>query len=400
MNRSSKTRGSLKTILWGAAAIGLVMSATSCSESGNSAVDKPGGSASDPLKIGLLMSIKGEDAYAVDSYYNGAALAIELINAAGGFNGKPVDSFRIAAPQDSAGLSSALLAVADKKPNIVVGIPPTALGAISRQVDAVGLPIIGTSSYQLSNDYAAGSKWVFQLGNGDADETNAAARFAVEELGASKIAVLHTNESYGTNGSKLLASAIPAAGGKVFVDSAFSPTTTDMTNPLLDAKGADAIIHWGYPAPMAIQINTLSQQGIATPTITSGSGAIDVQSGAIKGPALKNMYSVLPCNIQDQTRPETKAFGQSYLQKYSSKPDYFAGRAFDAVYIALAAAKSADSLAPDAIALALADLKYTTGACLANYAADAAHIMAHDETIVGFTSDSSLVTKRVFPSAP
>jgi branched-chain amino acid transport system substrate-binding protein len=383
----------------GALVVPLVV-ATACGSSSSKSSSSPGGTSAGKsgkaLTIGLVMSVKGEDAYSVDDYYQGAQLAIEEINKAGGVNGKPINSFRVPAPSDPTALTDSVLKAKEKNPDIEVGFPPPALAALSRQVDSAGIPIIGTSSYAITNGKVAGSKWVFMTLDNDAETVRAAARYAVKGLNSKKIAVLHTNESFGTAGSEALKKDVPAEGGTIITDQGYAPTATDLTGPIVAAKGADAIVNWGYPGPMAAQVNAIANQGGNTPTVGAAGASLIVSSGIVSSPkAREQLYSTVPCNTQGD-RPAQKAFLTAFKAKYGKVPGYVSAQVYDSVYLAVEAAKKDPSLSHDGLLKALETLSYTDGACATEYKADSTHTLVHAVTIVGFKGNGDQVTKATY----
>jgi ABC-type branched-subunit amino acid transport system substrate-binding protein len=393
-------------VLGAAGALVLALAAAGCGSGGssgsaNAASGASGGSSNgnEPLTVGLLMSVKGEDSYALDDYYQGAKLAVQQINKAGGFHGQPVKTFRVKGPQDPTKLGSALLDAAGKKPDIIIGAASPALGAISRQVDSVGIPILGPSSYDVSNGHVAGSKWVFQALPSDPDTIKAAAKYAVKGLGAKKVAVLHTNESFGTKGSKKLKKDIPAAGGSIVTDQSYAPDATDMSGPLLAAKGADAIVNWSYPTPQVAAINAMAHKGDSTPTVGNAGIDASVDNGAITKGALQHIYSTVPCNPQGE-RPKIQKFVKAVKAKYDTNPSFNTAVTYDLVHLAVQAAKTSKSLEPDDLLASLDKLDYSGGVCAADYKADKQHTLVHDVTILGFKKDRTPVTKKVYHFTP
>lgn len=372
-----------------------------CSSDDSSDGGSGGGASGDqPLTLGLLMSVKGEDAYSLDDYFQGASLAIEQINADGGYNGQPIESFRVPGPSGPTELTASLLDAASQEPDVLIGASSPQLAAISRQVDSVGIPIIGTSSYAISNGYAAGSQWVFMALASDENTVDAAARYAVEGLGGENIAVLHTNESFGMAGSESLEEFIPAAGGTILTDQSFPPDATDLTGPLLAANDADVFVSWAYPAPQAAGVNELANRGDARPTVGNAGLSSSVANGIITDAALPNIYSTVPCNSQGD-RPATQDFVAAFQEKFGSDPSYISAQTYDSVYLAVEAAKAADSLEPDDMLAALESVEFSDGVCAAEYKADKEHVLVHDVTIVGFAAgDTTPVTKEVYSFDP
>ena len=56
------------------------------------------------------------------------------------------------------------------------------------------------------------------------------------------------------------------------------------------------MIDWGYPNPVAVQLNQFVQNGINIPTVTGGAAPYIVEGGLAKGAAIQKLYSIDPCN--------------------------------------------------------------------------------------------------------
>ena len=248
----------------------------------------------------------------------------------------------------------------------------------------------------MTNGKVAGSKWVFQTLADDESTVRAAARYAVKGLNAKKIAVLHTNESFGSAGSASLKKDVPAENGTVITDQGFAPTATDLTGPIIAAKGADAIINWGYPGPIAAEVNTIAAQGGSTPTVASAGASLIVSSGLVAKPkAREQLYGTVPCNTQGD-RPAQKSFLTAFKAKFNKVPGYISAQVYDSVYLAVEAAKQDPSLTHDGLLKALETLTYKNGVCASEYKSDAAHTLVHAVTIVGFTASGDQVTKATY----
>lgn len=347
------------------------------------------------FKIALLMSVQGEDQFAIDGYANAAELAIKELNEDGGVDGKPIEYTRIPAPSDPQALTDAFLKAAEWEPDVMIGFPPPALATLTRQMNDAGIPILGVSSYAVVDGLPGGSKWLFQLTNAPTDEPQAAARFAVEQLGVKNIAVLHTNEAFGTTASDELVEQLADLDATVTARVGFAPTVTDMTQPVLETDGADAIIHFGYPGPMAVQLKTMVQQEREIPTITSGSGTIAARTGDLGADALAQLYATVPCNVFSADRPETAAFRSAYEEAYDAPPDYFAAKAYDAVHLAVAARDQAASSEPDDLADALSKITFEGGACAQSYSA-AGNVMVRELDVVSFSPEGVQSTEAHF----
>ena len=377
-----------------------VVSASACQGGGSK------GGLSGTIKLVGLWEIKGESSAAINDYQNGAQLAIQQIIAAGGISGHKVALERVplsvSNPQQA---TSQFLQGVDKKPAVLLGIPSaTSVLAAKSQIDRAGIPLISTSSStsSLRNGAAGGSKWLWQLETYDGYKDQAAVKYATEKLGASKIGLTGTTESYGTTNITDLTTALQAKALKPYAVSKYAPTATDVTQSVLAMKGADAVITFAFPVPLAVQLKQFAQNGLTIPTIGSSSTNIAVQYKMVSGDPLKNVYSVVSCDpTQGSQRRQAKDFGTLYQQKYGTVPTDLAADAYDAVWVAKAAIEKAGSTDPAAINKAMAQIKVTDKVvCSDGYQADGSHILSHDVSIDKFstTGTTQEIEKYTFPA--
>ncbi|HEY6791107.1 MAG TPA: ABC transporter substrate-binding protein [Trebonia sp.] len=353
-----------------------------------------------PLTIGIGLALQGEDQYAVNSYYYGIELAISQLNKAGGVNGHPIQSFRVSTPSDPTGMASALLQIGAKKPDVIIGFDNPAVASLTRQVDEVGIPIIAPVQMALINGLPGGSKWLFQEFSSNANLAQAPVNFAKGTLHAKTVAVMHTNESFGIQGSALITQNLQAAGIKESANVAYSPTATDMSQPVLAAQGSDAVINWGYPGPLAAQVNLMAQNGNSEPTIGPLSVATDVASGAIHSSSFGKVYAAGYCNPTGSTQANSVAFVKAYTARFGTAPDENGALSYDSVLVAVAAARQAKSFAPADMRAALQAVHVTNGLCSNNYHADATQVLLHEVTMLGFNPSGQPITKAVYNFPP
>jgi ABC-type branched-subunit amino acid transport system substrate-binding protein len=382
---------------------GAALAACSSNSSSSSTTAASSGSGS-AVKLGFLWQIKGEGAYGQNDYQYGAQLAVDQINAAGGVNGKKVTFFREAAdPTDNQQTLSSYLSAVGQNPTALIGIvAPTQIQALSSEITRGGVPLLATTTSDVFDAYGAtsGSKYLWFLGASNPALAAYGTNYLVKDLNLSKIGVMGTNESYGTEGQTTATATLASHGLKPYASTPYSPTATDLTQEVLAQKGADAVIDWGYPNTIAVQLNQFVQNGIDIPTMTSDGVDTTVASGLAKGQALANLYASQPCDL---TAPSYTArltsFVSAFKAKYGYVPSQNAAWAYDGVYVAVAAVKHAGSTSPTAVNNALATIS-VPGACSTVYKADAAHFMAHTEEISKFSSDGTSKVVKVSTIPP
>ncbi|HXA61642.1 MAG TPA: ABC transporter substrate-binding protein, partial [Streptosporangiaceae bacterium] len=218
----------------------------------------------------------------------------------------------------------------------------------------------------------------------------------------SKIGLTGTSESYGTTNIADLTTALQAKSLKPFAVSKYAPNATDVTPTVLAMKGADAVITFAYPVPLAVQLRQFTQNGLNIPTIGSSSTNIAVQYKMVSGDPLKNVYSVVSCDpTQGSQRQLAKDFGTAYQQKYGTVPTDLAADAYDAVWVAKAAIEKAASTDPAAVNKAMAEVTVTDKVvCSDGYHADGAHVLSHDVSVDKFATAGTTqeIQKYTFPA--
>ena len=353
-----------------------------------------------PVVIDSLISDPGgTDQNAVADFNNGARLAIDEINAAGGIGGQQIEFKAIETPPTGDAVVNSLNLALEDKPTVLLGpASSTALLAITDKVDAAAIPMIHTTvEPKAVHDGEAGSQWVFGNRPSNDGAAGVAAQYAIEELGAKKIGLMYTNTSFGTSGSAAQKAVIEKAGATVSADESFEFNATDLTNTALAMEGADAILDWGTPGTVGLAVNTLAQQGLSDiPHIGPGSVGFGFFS-AIVGDAslLDGVLGVVDCNPVGDDRAEAKTFVDAYTAAYDSPPSYAAAEMYDTVYMVKYVIDQAGKADPESIRAGLESLKGYTGVCSDSYE-NINGVLSHSVSVAKFV-DGVLETQKVYP---
>lgn len=362
-----------------------------------------GGAAGDltlnePLKIVFQWEVRGESEYAIDDFENGARIAVDEINAAGGVGGHKIETVRIASsPVDPQAAVTAFLKGVDEDPDIIIGLGSPIIAAIGSTIDRSGIPtlaVVEDASPIFGTE--TGSEWLFNMKTPPRPAAEYATKYAIEELKASSVAVLGTNESYGNQGAENIKATLKDAGLSPKVERQFAPDASDLTEQVLALGGSDVVVSWAYPNPVAVLLNQMQQNGVTIPVVGGTPATIAVNGGLVEGKAIDNLYTVDYCNPHDSSRPQLAKFTEEYRKRYNATPNPEAVLTYDAVYVAVEAVKAAGSTDPGAIRDALRTLKYTDGACDSEYRADGAQILHHQLVIADYSADGTAKTVKTY----
>jgi len=305
---------------------------------------RPSTAATAVVKIGFIGMLAGKyQNYGVDAK-NGAQLAIDKINAAGGVqNGGTTYTFKLDSQDDNAdatqGVQAAQKLVDDGVVAVIGGIFSTATIAESKIFSDNGITQISPSA--TNPKYTAqGFKTAFRVIGNDVAQGKADGDFAVKTLGCKNIAIMDDKSTYGQGIADQVAGEVPTAGGTVVDREHVDQTASDFTAQLTTIKGKhpDAIFYGGYSA----QAGPLTQQahklGITVP-ILMGDGCQDTDYTKLAGTDANN-------NFASNGGPDHSlmngfaAFNTEYKTKFGQDLFQYAPQAFDAANIIMNAVKT------------------------------------------------------------
>lgn len=150
-----------------------------------------------PVKIVALISdpTNSADPNSVADFNDGAKMAIEEINEAGGLGGHPIEFKSFDTPPVGDQVVNSLNLALEEKPTILVGpVSSTATLAITSKVAEAKVPLIHNSTDPgLATDGKGGNEWVFASRPRNDEAAKIGARFLTEELGAKKVGILGVN---------------------------------------------------------------------------------------------------------------------------------------------------------------------------------------------------------------
>ncbi|WP_207844529.1 ABC transporter substrate-binding protein [Williamsia soli] len=377
-----------------AAVTGLALVMTACS-----AESEP--SDEDGASIVGLIEVKGDSNNALNDYNNGAEMAIAKVNEDGGVLGKPLEYQRIpASVTDPQAARTAFLKAADENPSAIIGFPGGgSLEALTRDVDSAAIPMIHVSSDgKLARGAEAGSEWLFSINPDDnARATNAVA--LAQSLGAKRIGIIATDETFGRVSTENSMKAIEEAGLQTGTVRYVAPTVTDLTGTVLDLRDSDVILSWTFPNVLALQMNQMRQNGIDTPVIGGNSAPLVAANNLVEGPAIQPLNGVVPCAPALGESEAGRQFAADYQAKYGSIPTPSATQVYDSVRFLAAAIEDAGTASDhEKVASSMRSIEWEDGACAPVYHSDGAQFLGHQMVAQSFAGEGSI--KDTFTIAP
>jgi branched-chain amino acid transport system substrate-binding protein len=320
------------------------------------------GRAAEPLKIGMVAPVTGAQAETSSYEIQGAKLAVEEINKAGGLLGRPIELVIEDDQTTNPGVVLAFSKLAGDKdiPAFIGPLFSTQVHAMAPDIQRTGRPVmIGGTDPQLTH---MGNPWLFRCRPNDIYSARVIADYGVNTLGKKKWAIVHSTEAFGTNGMKNLVEVLKRTGVEPVLIQGYTINSQDFTPVALAVKqsGADVMGTYMFVGPdQAIFAKQLRQLGVNIAWIGSPT-TVATTVLKLAGPALYGSYAV--ADFAADSSPAAKEFATKYEATYKSAPDYRGAWTYDAVHVLALAIDNAKSLEPQKIREAILSVKGYLGA--------------------------------------
>lgn len=312
--------------------------------------------------IGGLGPLTGEAASYGISVKQGAEVAIEEINNAGGVKvGDKTYTLKLDFADDEASGETALSAynsLMDSGIDALLGTVTSGAGlAIAAQTNEDGIfQITPSGSAKELTDFPN----QFRLCFTDPLQGETMAKFAVSELGYKKIAILYNNsDEYSKGVMEAFVTETGKLGGEIVANEAFANKAVDFTTQLTKIKNTDAEVIFvpAYYQDAAYITTQAAELGMELPYLGSD-GWDGVIANVVDTAVLENAIFLSPFFSSDDSEL-VKTFVKTYEDKYKSTPDQFAADGYDTVFVMKAALEKAGSTDSAALIKAMTEISVT-----------------------------------------
>ena len=313
--------------------------------------------AADPIKIGLMAESTGPNAEAGVYQINGAKMALEEINKAGGVLGRPLE-LRIEDNQSTnpgSVLAVSKLTSGGDLSALIGSVRSTQIQAVAPTVMKAGLPMmIGGTDYGLTH---SGNPWIFRARPNDGYSAKVIADYGVNTLKLKKWAIVHSTDAFGNGGKNNLTESLKGMGITPVSVQGFTSNSQDFTPIVLAIKQSGADVVSSYIAnstDVGIFAKQLRQLGVKAEWVGSPSVSTDTAM-KLAGEALYGTYSIADFAVGSS--PEAEAYAKKYKEKYNLEADLYSSWAYDSVNVLALAMKNANSTKPQDIKAAIHKIK-------------------------------------------
>ena len=284
------------------------------------------------IKIGFYGALTGPTATFALSGRNGATLAVEQINAAGGVLGKQL---ALLSEDDRGEASEAASAVSKliTRDHVVALIGEQASSrtlAAAPIAQSYGVPMISPTSTNV--EVTKKGEYIFRACFIDAYQGRAVADFARRDLKAKTAAILiDARSDYSVGLADAFRKSFEAQGGKIASELKYEEGDADFSAQLTAMRPGqpDVLFIPGYYTDAGLIARQAKSLGLKA-TLLGADGwdspkLVEIGGDAMEGAYFANHYSV------DDPAPAVRKFVDAYKARYGAEPDSIAASSYDAM---------------------------------------------------------------------
>lgn len=301
------------------------------------------GDGSQTLKVGVIGPLTGGAAVYGIAVKNGAQLAIDEINAAGGICGMQVE---LQAQDDEHNAEKSVNAynkLKDWGMQILVGtVTSTPCIAVQAEAGRDNMFLLTPSATAVESIAAASA---YRVCFSDPNQGSASAKYIADNGLATKIAIFfNSSDSYSTGIKEFFENTAKEKGLEIVATQSFTEDNkSDFSAQIAALKSANADLIFApiYAEPAALFVQQSKTAGLTTPVFGCDGidGILNIENF---DPSLAEGVMLLSPYSQYSTEATSVKFTEAYLAKFPADSlNQFAADAYDAVYIVKAAAEKA-----------------------------------------------------------
>jgi len=316
---------------------------------------------SDTVAIGAVFPLSGPIAYYGNESRDGALLAIEEINAAGGLLGKQLT---LISEDDEGNAEKSVNAFTrlTTRNNVSFIIGSSASGATLAMAGlAQSNRILLISPSATNVDVTKVGDYIFRTCYIDPFQGIIGANFAYNTLRSRRAAVLYNTGDYSTGLADSFKRQFRALGGQVVADETYQLSNTNFNAQVTRIRAAnpDVVFLPNYYNDVALQAKQLRDQGI-TCALVGGDGWDSLTDNA--GSEVLNGYWATGF-ATDTTDPRGVAFIRAYERRFNKETSQFAALGYDSMMLIADAIRTAGTFDTTVVKGAMARINgsYITG---------------------------------------
>jgi branched-chain amino acid transport system substrate-binding protein len=319
-----------------------------------------GANAQETIKIGVTQPLTGAFAASGNYVAQGAKIAEEEINQAGGVLGKKIQLIiedNKSNPTEAVSTVEKLI-TKDKVPVLIGAWSSTLTLAVMPKLEEYKVPMIVETSSS-GKITTSGNPYIFRISPTSAMEAKSFQPL-VGKMGIKKASFLYTNNDFGIGSANEYSNMLKANGVTIGAMETMDPKATDFSAQLakIKASGSDSLFVTTAVEQLTLILKQAKEQQLNVRIISCGGSNSPDQLIEQAGDAANGTFhtAFFPPWFPEVTKnPEVS---KRYMDGWKKRGHNVGGltegfRGFDGVYVAVAAIKAAGKAEPEAIRAAL-----------------------------------------------
>ena len=308
------------------------------------------GAQAESIKIGVVGPTTGPVTQYGAMVREGVDTAVEMINAAGGVDGKKLETVVIDDGCEPKQGPVATNRVVNDEIGFVVGhVCSGATIAAADVYNNEGVVMVTPSATSPALTDGKNYEFIFRTIGRDDQQGPAAAKFIINTIKPKTVAVLHDKQSYGQGIASAVKKDLEKAGIKVAVFEGINAGDSDYSAVItkLKSNNVDFVYYGGYHPEMGLLLRQAAEQGVKAKFMgPEGVGNPDIN--AIAGPAAEGMLLTLPADFTQN--PANADIVKAFQNKKRNASGAFQLTAYAATQVIADAIKGSGSTDPTKVA--------------------------------------------------
>jgi branched-chain amino acid transport system substrate-binding protein len=279
-----------------------------------------------------VVELSGPGAVSGTNWRDGAALAIDEINASGGILGRKIETEHLDT-QSNPGISRAQVQkVLDKEPYVVLG--PIYSGSVKVNMalcqQAEVPQIVGAEAADITMQ---GNPWIYRTAFGQQFSMPKIANYLHDKLKVKSVALVWVNNDFGKGGRDSFSKEMKARGIEIVADISTEQGQVDFGSDIIKLKGAkaDAAFVYTNEEESARFLIEAKRQGLSVP-LFGETTLLSQKVVELAGPAANGVRGHVGLSAEAPV-PAIQEFAKKFSARYKYAPDHNGIKGYTAVYL-------------------------------------------------------------------
>ncbi|MCG5476264.1 MAG: ABC transporter substrate-binding protein, partial [Sinorhizobium fredii] len=295
----------------------------------------------------------------------GAELAVKEINDAGGVDGQKIELYSADSQGTPVeGVSATRRLIDEDEVDYVIGdVSSSVTLAMQPVAEDAEVLLLNAASSNPRITYAAGVggfKWTYRNYPTDENRAFVVAKYAAEQRGFTKFAVLSVDSDYGRSAIEFTKKYLPEFKGEILTEDYYKEGEVDFRSVLAKIRdsGAQAILMYGLADTTPIVARQMVELGLAGKVTLVGNGEFNTEKTIKSAPTALEGAVEAAAWLPAWDSPESKAFVEKFTTTYDEAPNNHAYVHWDTVRLLAQAIHEAGGNDREKVREALSKIKY------------------------------------------